>query len=57
MVFDLNKLTDKNDLQTYEYARKLLVLSVESNELYQYFDDFVSLLEHHSSYVRTRGFN
>lgn len=52
----LEKLTDKNDKAAYEYAKLVASESAGSDKYYGYLQDFASLLDDESSYVRTRGF-
>ncbi|HQO00547.1 MAG TPA: SufBD protein [Bacilli bacterium] len=49
-------LQDKDDKKAYELSKVISAKSAESDEFYTYFDDFIDLLIHPSSYVRTRGF-
>lgn len=39
----------------YNALKELLMLSEESNQLYQYFDDFIEMMNSPNSYIRTRG--
>ena len=50
------RLTDKDDRKAYEYAKHLNAESAASNKYYSCFEDFLSLIDSSSSYVRTRGF-
>ena len=55
--FDIiQALQDKDDKRAYELSKELISLSASSSELYGLFDDFLKLLSHKSSFVRTRGF-
>ena len=55
--FDIiQALQDKDDKRAYELSKELIALSASSPELYGLFDDFLKLLSHKSSFVRTRGF-
>ena len=49
-------LQSKNNKEAYQLLMQLEIQATESDALYQYFDDFVGLLNSKSSYVRTRGF-
>ncbi|MBQ2922283.1 MAG: SufBD protein [Tyzzerella sp.] len=48
------KLTAKNDKYACSIADKIISESRETDEWYEYFDDFVSLLNHPKSLVRNR---
>ena len=50
----LLKLTSKDDKYAYAIADKIISESQDSDEWYEYFDDFVSLLNHPKSLVRNR---
>ena len=55
--FDIiQALQDKDDKRAYELSKELIALSASAPELYGLFDDFLKLLSHKSSFVRTRGF-
>lgn len=49
------KLTMKNDTYACAFADKLIAESQETDEWYEYFDDFASLLNHPKSFVRNRA--
>lgn len=49
-------LQDKDDKKAYALSKEISAKSVVSDEYYIYFDEFIGLLNHKSSYVRTRGF-
>ncbi|HHU24270.1 MAG: SufBD protein [Bacilli bacterium] len=49
-------LQNKDDKKAYELFQEMAVQSAESDLYYPLFDDFVGLINHDSSYVRTRGF-
>lgn len=49
-------LQDKSDKKACALLQELLVQSAESPRFYKYFDEFLGLLDHESSYVRIRGF-
>ena len=48
------KLTAKDDKYAYAFADKIISESQETDEWYEYFDDFASLLNHPKSFVRNR---
>ena len=50
----LLKLTSKDDKYAYAIADKIISESQDSDEWYEYFDDFASLLNHPKSLVRNR---
>ena len=50
-------LQDKDDKKAYELSKVISAKSAESDEFYTYFDDFIDLLIHPSSYVRTVAFS
>ena len=52
----IDRLQDKKDMKAHEYLKELELKSAECNELYEYFEEFLQLIHHKSSYVRTRGF-
>ena len=49
------ELQNKEDKKAYTLVKELVEKSAESSEYYSYFDDFISLLDDKSSYIRTRG--
>ena len=49
-------LQNKNDKEAHQLLLQLESRSAETDEVYDYFDDFLGLLKGKSSYVRTRGF-
>lgn len=51
----IENLTSKNDRFSCAYAEKVLSESRETDEWYQYFDAFASLLDHPKSLVRNRA--
>ena len=51
----IENLTSKNDRFSCAYAEKILSESRETDEWYQYFDAFASLLDHPKSLVRNRA--
>lgn len=52
----LEMLKDKDDKKAYAFAKKVSAESTETDEYYEMFDLFISMLGEKSSYVRTRGF-
>ena len=50
------KLTAKDDKYACAFADKIISESQETDEWYEYFDDFASLLNHPKSLVRNRIF-
>ena len=48
-------LQNKNDKEAHQLLLQLESRSAVTDELYDYFDDFLGLLKGKSSYVRTRG--
>lgn len=53
----IKKLTVKDDKYACAFADKIITESRESDEWYEYFDDFASLLNHQKSLVRNRALN
>lgn len=53
----ITKLTVKNDNYACALADKIIAESQETDEWYEYFDDFASLLNHPKSLVRNRVLN
>lgn len=51
------KLTGKDDKYACAFADKIISESQETDEWYEYFDDFASLLDHPKSLVRNRVLN
>ena len=51
----IENLTSKNDRFSCAYAEKIISESRETDEWYEYFDDFASLLGHPKSLVRNRA--
>ncbi|MGN1341567.1 MAG: hypothetical protein ACI4WS_14870 [Oscillospiraceae bacterium] len=52
----ISGLTSPNSSEAYALLLRLEEKSAQSDELYTYFGDFLELLSHKSSLVRTRGF-
>ena len=50
----ITKLTAKDDKYACAFADKIISESQETDEWYEYFDDFASLLDHPKSLVRNR---
>ena len=51
----IKNLTAKDDKYACALSEKIISESKETNEWYEYFDDFASLLEHPKSLVRNRA--
>ena len=49
------KLTPKDDKYACSFADKIISESQETDEWYEYFDDFASLLSHPKSFVRNQA--
>ena len=52
----IEKLQGKNNTVAYRFLLELEAMSADSDELYIYFEQYLSLLSHKSSFVRVRGF-
>lgn len=52
----LHALQDKDDKKAYAFSKKISAESAAADTYYAHFEDFASLLDAKSSYVRTRGF-
>lgn len=52
----IRKLYDKDDKIAYNYLLKLENEVIESNELYNNFDDLIIMLNNDNSFIRVRGF-
>lgn len=50
----VQKLTSKNDKYACAFADKIITESHDTDEWYEYLDDFASLLDHPNSFVRNR---
>ena len=50
----VQKLTSKDDKYACAFADKIILESQETDEWYEYFDEFASLLDHSKSLVRNR---
>ncbi len=53
----LLKLTSKDDRYAYAIAEKIISESQDTDEWYEYFEDFATLLDHPKSLVRNRILN
>lgn len=53
---EIADLLDKNHQKAHAAMKEMLVASAQSNQYDEKFEDFIRLLDHPSSYVRTRGF-
>ena len=53
----ITQLTSKNDKEACALTDMIILESKNSNQWYNYFDDFVSLLNHPKSLVRNRAIN
>lgn len=51
----IKNLTAKDDKFACAFADKIILESKETDEWYEYFDDFASLLDHPKSWVRNRA--
>ena len=52
----INKLYDKDNKIAYNYLLELENEVVKSNELYNYFDELITMLNSEKSFVRVRAF-
>ena len=52
----IKNLYNKDNNSAYETLLELEELSVDSNELYPYFDAFLSMLKSEKTFMRVRGF-
>lgn len=52
----LNNLYSLDNKEAYKILLELELLSTESDELYNYFDDLLRMLNNEKTYVRVRGF-
>lgn len=53
----INVLYNKDDKEAYCVLKELELLCSESDELYQYFDEFLNMLVNEKSYVKVRGYS
>lgn len=51
----IQNLYNADNKVAYNCLRELEKISYTSNELYEYFDTFVEMLDNKNSYIRTRG--
>lgn len=52
----IEALIDKDDKKAYDFSKKIIAESAETDKYYKLFDSFIDMLGDKSSYVRTRGF-
>ena len=52
----IQELTNKDDKKAYEYAKKISIESSKTNKYVDMIDDFASMLQDKSSFIRTRFF-
>ena len=52
----IKKLTDKNNKQAYEYAKKIGIESAKSDKYLNMIPDFANMLQDENSLIRTRFF-
>ncbi|MCQ2749495.1 MAG: hypothetical protein MJ246_05955 [Clostridia bacterium] len=52
----IKKLYDKDDKLAYQILLELEKEAEESNKLYKYFDELLSMLKSEKTFVRVRGF-
>lgn len=52
----IQRLTDKDDKQAYEYAKKVGIESAKTNKYLDMIPEFASMLQDKNSYIRTRFF-
>ena len=52
----INNLCNKDDNVSYNTLQELELTTSQSNELYEYFDEFLNMLNNEKSFVRVRGF-
>ena len=52
----IEELLNKDDIKAYTVFKETVDKCNESNEYYQYFDEFLSFLDNKSAFVRVRGF-
>ena len=52
----IEELLNKDDIKAYTVFKETVDKCNESNEYYQYFDEFLSFLDNKSAFVRIRGF-
>ena len=52
----IEELLNKDDIKAYTVFKVTVDKCNESNEYYQYFDEFLSFLDNKSAFVRVRGY-
>ena len=52
----INNLYNKDDNVSYNTLLELELITSQSNELYEYFDELLNMLNNEKSFVRVRGF-
>ena len=52
----INNLYNKDDNVSYNTLQELELITSQSNELYEYFDELLNMLNNEKSFVRVRGF-
>lgn len=55
-MMEVSNLYNKDNVKAYKTLLELETLSTESNELYNYFNEFLKMLNSEKSLVRVRGF-
>ena len=56
MIDIIKQLNDKDDQKAYEFAKKIIIESAESDKYLEMIPEFAKMLESKSSFVRARGF-
>lgn len=56
MKEEIIKLYSVDNNENYKILLDLEIITTESNELYSYFDELISMLSNEKSFVRVRGF-
>lgn len=56
MEENINILINADDKKAFDMLYKLELITTESNELYNYFDTFLDMLNSNRTFVRVRGF-
>lgn len=52
----INNLYNKDNNNAYKTLLELEIITTESNELYYYFDELLSMLNNDKTFIRVRGF-
>ena len=52
----INNLYNKDDNVSYNTLKELELIASQSNELYEYFDELLNMLNNEKSFIRVRGF-